>query len=60
MLFKTLQQILLWEEKIQPIQGTLDKVMKITGVSFDRKENGKQDIGMLAEEVGEIIPVVVE
>lgn len=48
-----------WKENIQSIDNALDKVLKLRGVSFDWKECGKRDIGMIAEEVGEIIPEVV-
>ncbi|MGO9270032.1 MAG: tail fiber domain-containing protein [Terriglobia bacterium] len=30
------------------------------GVSYDLKENGKHQIGVIAEEVGKVIPEVVE
>jgi flagellar biosynthesis chaperone FliJ len=32
----------------------------LRGIYFDWKENGTHDIGMIAEEVGEIIPEVVD
>jgi hypothetical protein len=48
-----------WKENIRPIDGALDKAMKLRGVYFDWKETKKQDIGMIAEEVGEVIPEVV-
>jgi len=34
----------------------IDKVMKLRGVYFDWKNNSKHDIGMIAEEVGKVIP----
>jgi len=48
-----------WKTNIEPIDGALDKVQRLRGVSFDWKENGKPDIGLIAEEVGEVIPEVV-
>ena len=48
-----------WKENFQPIEGALDKVKRLRGVYFDWKANGKHDIGMIAEDVGEIIPEVV-
>jgi len=33
--------------------------MQIRGVYFDWKKTGKHDLGMIAEEVGEVIPEVV-
>jgi len=48
-----------WKTNIQPIQGAIEKVKKLRGVYFDWKADGKHDIGMIAEEVGEVIPEVV-
>jgi hypothetical protein len=48
-----------WKRNIEPIEGSLDKVMNLRGVSFNWKENGKEDIGLIAEEVAEVIPEVV-
>ncbi|HBZ01480.1 MAG TPA: phage tail protein, partial [candidate division Zixibacteria bacterium] len=44
---------------IQPLQGSLARVMKLQGVSYDQKEGGKHDIGLIAEEVGQVVPEVV-
>ncbi len=49
-----------WKKNIQPIDGALDKVLKLNGVTFDWKANDRHDIGMIAEDVGKIIPEVVE
>ena len=48
-----------WKENIQPIEGALSKVKALRGVNFNWKADGKHDIGMIAEEVGEVIPEVV-
>lgn len=48
-----------WKENIQPIDNALAKVKALRGVSFAWKADGKHDIGMIAEEVGEVIPEVV-
>ena len=48
-----------WKENIVPIDNALDKVLVLRGVYFDWKGNGKHDIGMIAEEVGRVIPEVV-
>ena len=48
-----------WKTNIQPLSGSLDKVMKLQGVSYDQKEGGKHDIGLIAEDVGQIVPEVV-
>ncbi len=48
-----------WKTNVKPIEGALDKVERLKGVYFNWKKTGKHDIGMIAEEVGEIIPEVV-
>jgi hypothetical protein len=49
-----------WKTNIRPIEDALDKVQSLRGVRFDWKEDGRADIGMVAEEVGEILPDVVD
>jgi hypothetical protein len=46
--------------KIRPIKDALEKVRKLTGVSFDWKSDGKHTIGLIAEDVGEIVPEAVD
>jgi hypothetical protein len=48
-----------WKTDIKPIENALGKVQGLRGVYFDWKSNGKHDIGMIAEEVAEVIPEVV-
>jgi len=48
-----------WKTNAQPIPEALEKVQRLRGVSFDWKANGQHDIGLIAEEVGEVIPEVV-
>ncbi|MDE0298364.1 MAG: tail fiber domain-containing protein [Candidatus Poribacteria bacterium] len=48
-----------WKTHITPIEGALHKVEQLRGVSFDWREDGKHDIGLIAEEVGEVVPEVV-
>jgi hypothetical protein len=48
-----------WKTNIEPIEGALDKVQLLRGVSFAWTANGQRDIGLIAEEVGEVIPEVV-
>lgn len=48
-----------WKTNIEPLEHALDKVQQLYGVSFDWKDDGKHDIGLIAEDVGEIIPEVV-
>jgi trimeric autotransporter adhesin len=48
-----------WKTNIQPLQGALGLVEQLRGVSYDLKESGKHEIGVIAEEVGEVVPEVV-
>jgi hypothetical protein len=48
-----------WKKNIEPIDGALEKVERLRGVSFEWETNDKHDIGMIAEEVGEVVPEVV-
>jgi hypothetical protein len=48
-----------WKTDIKTIDRALDKVMDLRGVSYKWKTDGKPDIGLIAEEVGEVIPEIV-
>ena len=48
-----------WKSDIQPLRGALAKVELLRGVSYTYTANGKHDIGMIAEEVGKVVPEVV-
>lgn len=48
-----------WKTNIESIENPLDKVQRLRGVTFDWKKDGKHDIGLIAEEVGQVIPEVV-
>jgi len=48
-----------WKTNIKPIDDAMKKVQQLQGVSFDWKKSGKHDIGLVAEEVAEVIPEVV-
>ena len=48
-----------WKTNIYEIEDALDKVMNLRGVSYDWKVDGRHDIGLIAEEVGEVIPEIV-
>lgn len=47
------------KENIKPIENSLEKIMKLQGVSFNWKDNGDPSIGLIAQEVEEIFPEVV-
>jgi hypothetical protein len=48
-----------WKKNIKPLENALEKVQRLRGVSYDWKADDKHDIGLIAEEVGEVIPEVV-
>ena len=48
-----------WKMNVEPIGQALEKVKRLQGVYFDWKESGKHDIGLIAEEVADVIPEVV-
>jgi hypothetical protein len=49
-----------WKTNVQTIDQALDKVRQLRGVTFDWKDNGRHDIGLIAEEVGKVVPEVVD
>jgi hypothetical protein len=49
-----------WKTHIQTLPDALDKVERLRGVSYDLKENGKHEIGVIAEEVGAVVPEIVQ
>ncbi len=48
-----------WKTNIQTINNALETVQQLRGVTYDWKETGKHDIGLIAEEVGAVIPEIV-
>ncbi len=50
-----------WKKNIRPIDNVLEKISRIRGVYFDwdQEHGGQHDVGMIAEEVGEVFPEVV-
>jgi len=48
-----------FKENIENIENSLDKITALQGVKFDWKENGKADVGLIAEDVDKVIPDVV-
>jgi hypothetical protein len=44
---------------IQPLEGVLEKVVQLQGVSYERKTDGKHEIGVVAEDVAQVVPEVV-
>ena len=48
------------KENIKPIDNALDTLMKLEGVTFDWKKDGKNSMGLIAQEVEKHIPYLVE
>jgi hypothetical protein len=50
-----------WKRNIQPIDNALGKVLNLSGVYYDwdADHGGKHDMGMIAEDVGKVIPEIV-
>ena len=48
-----------WKTNIQTLPDALAKVEQLRGVSYDLKGSGKHEIGVIAEEVGQVVPEVV-
>jgi hypothetical protein len=48
-----------FKTNVQPLQGALEKVGQLQGVSYERKADGKHEIGVVAEDVDQIVPEIV-
>ena len=48
-----------WKRNIQTLPDALSKVERLRGVSYDLNDSGKHEIGVIAEEVGAVVPEVV-
>jgi trimeric autotransporter adhesin len=48
-----------WKTNIQTLHGALAKVEQLRGVSYELKDSGKHEVGVIAEEVGAVVPEVV-
>jgi len=48
-----------WKTNIQTLRGALAKVEQLRGVSYDLQANGKHEVGVIAEEVGAVVPELV-
>jgi hypothetical protein len=55
----TSRSSLRFKNDIRPLLGALEKVEQLRGVSYNRKDDGKHEIGVVAEEVDEILPEIV-
>src|SRR5208283_5494849 len=48
-----------WKTNIETLHGALGKVEQLRGVSYELKANGKHEVGVIAEEIGAVVPEVV-
>ena len=48
-----------WKTNITPLRNALAKVQQLQGVTYDWKNSGRHDIGLIAEDVHAIVPEVV-
>ena len=48
-----------WKTNIQTLPNALAQVEQLRGVSYDLRGSGKHEIGVIAEEVGAVVPEVV-
>ena len=53
-----------YKNKVAPLENPLERISKITGVSFEWKDNQQiysgSDVGVIAQEVEKVLPEVVE
>jgi hypothetical protein len=55
----TTRSSLRWKTNIHTLEGALNKLERLRAVSYDLKTNGQHEIGVIAEEVGQVLPEVV-
>ncbi len=48
-----------FKENINPIENALDTILKLVGVTYDRKDNKEHEAGLIAEEVYKYAPDLV-
>jgi len=48
-----------YKQNVQPLSNALDIIENLQGVTFDWKDTGKSDIGLIAEQVNEVLPQFV-
>jgi len=48
-----------YKENVETIKYSLDKILQMRGVSYTKKDTGLKELGLIAEEVNEILPDVV-
>jgi hypothetical protein len=48
-----------YKTNIESIKYGLEKVLQMRGVTYERKDNGKVEAGVIAEEMNDVTPLVV-
>jgi hypothetical protein len=48
-----------YKENVETINNGLDKVLQMRGVIYDKKDSGVKEIGVIAEEIYEVLPELV-
>jgi hypothetical protein len=48
-----------FKTNIRPLEGALEKVEQLEGMTYDRKSDGKHEIGVIAEDLARIVPELV-
>ncbi len=49
-----------YKEDVEPLDFAVNTISKLQGVSYRWKDTGKKDYGFIAEEVGKVLPDIVE
>jgi hypothetical protein len=51
-----------WKHNVEPIDRPLEKIARLRGVTYDwdAEHGGHHDVGMIAEEVGQVLPEIVQ
>jgi hypothetical protein len=48
-----------YKDNIETVKYGLDKVLQMRGVTYTKKDTGLKELGLIAEELNEILPEVV-
>lgn len=48
------------KQNVHPLTDALTQLLQLRGVSYERRDTGKQEIGMIAQEVEQVLPELVE
>ena len=49
-----------YKDNVEPIQNAMAKIRNLSGVTYNWKTTNSSDIGFIAEEVGKVMPEIVE